>query len=458
MNSTQNSQAAFLIVVLIIATVVQCRKHYGKWLNPIAIIFVWWAGWLAVAEINFIGIPSPSYYLVSIIIIGLIFVLFGALTARRRNPIQQFEYSSYIQYTKIAKYIKLIIVFISGPVLWFGIQGLIKQSHLFSVSDYRGMALEGVGVYGSVIGYLFYNRIIAPLLFCCILWVQCCGNSRNKKEKLLMALVVVLVAVDSMGNLGRTTIYFMAIGLAYCWIFRNQRHNLTSYKFSKMHILGAAFVCWLIWMSQRRFAAGGMDAITLSSYFAIWYHTAGFVLFDIELNDSISRLNNSITFGQASFGGLIEYVLLMFRPIVQFDSVSHLNGIYQNEMKIIGYSDVLNAPIFSNAYYTVFYSLFQDFRWFGIIGGCFLYGRILNNSYRRYISSGNIADLYLLNALMFCGMFGIFQSPLESARFWMVIIFYIFIFKVKIKIKTSMKRMQIRQTSPDQDAITLTSD
>jgi len=174
-----------------------------------------------------------------------------------------------------------------------------------------------------------------------------------------------------------------------------------------------------------------MGLLGTLKYFAVWYHTLGFSLLDLELNNPMSRLNDAITFGQASLGGIINYFVYPLALVgIKLESVAMGNGIYQNYFIPIGFSEV-RGTIYANGYYTVFYSLFQDFRWPGVIGGCFFYGRLLNKSYSRYIWHGRFSSLYLLNTLMFLGLFGIFQSPLESPGFWVAVWGAFFIAKIE---------------------------
>jgi oligosaccharide repeat unit polymerase len=433
--SEQSYLLAFLIGLLTCVAAIVCRHRYGKWLNPIAIISIWWGGWLAVAEINIIGISAPSYYTSSIVVTALISCFFGALTGRKYKTFHPVNISVTKINKRIANYVGVCLLVIAGPIFWFSYLGLSMQSTVANAAEYRTVALEGVGVYGSVFGYLFYNRLVLPLFFCCILWLQCRGFGETMKEKWLAVLVVFLVIAESTGTAGRTLMFYLVIGIVYCWIFRAHRQNTIIAGWNKAKVLMVSFplIIWLIWMNQQRINTVGVGGLTISAYFAVWYHTAGFSLLDLELKDPFSRLNDFMTFGQASFGGLIEYVILILRPLVQYDSVAYLNGMYHSEFKLLGYSDMLSVPIFGNAYYTVLYSLFQDFSWFGIVGGGFLYGRFLNNSYCRYIHFGNFSSLYLLNALMYCGMFGLFQSPLESPRFWFAVFFAYFISRIESK-------------------------
>jgi oligosaccharide repeat unit polymerase len=450
----QNIPLSALIAVLTLSLVLLCRKSYTKWLNPITIISIWWGGWLAVAELNLIGIPAPSSYTVSVVLVAMISCCVGALTGRRyrgnRSSIGFKRNLSRVRAqtdalpvnistrplnSRIANYVAGCLLLIAGPVLWFSYLGWSLQASVVSIADFRSVALEGAGVYGSVFGYLLYHRLIAPLLFCCIVWLQCRGFSGTTKEKWLGFLVVILVMAESIGSTGRSLPYFLLIGIGYSWIFRAHRsaNSITGWTRVRVWLLAIPLVIWLIWMNQQRLSAEGVNLLTLSTYFTVWYHTTGFSLLDLELNDPASRLNEFMTFGQASFGGLVEYFILILRPFIRYESVSYLNGFFQSQFQTLGFSDLLGAPIFGNAYYTVLYSLFQDFSWAGIVGGGFLYGRLLNRSYRRYIRLGDFANLYLLNALLYCGVFGLFQSPLESSRFWFAIFAAFLISRIRLR-------------------------
>lgn len=229
-NMEQSYFFALLVGLLAVAAIMACRYRYGKWLNPIAIITGWWCGWLVVALVDIIGIDSPSGYLVSLIAIGMISLLSGALSGREYRTFQLIDYSNDLLYKRIARYLLALLLIVAVvPVSILLIKGLNLQAQIGNWLQYRGAAIGGEWghslLFESPTTQIAYAYIVDPLIFCGILWFQSRGIKLSGIERLLAALVTLLVISESISTGGRTTLYFMAIGMLYGWIFRTQHRG-----------------------------------------------------------------------------------------------------------------------------------------------------------------------------------------------------------------------------------------
>ncbi|MFL5482637.1 MAG: O-antigen polymerase [Gemmatimonadaceae bacterium] len=420
------------------AAAAACRRRYNVWTSPVVIIFLWWSGWLVVALEDFIGIPAPSLTLVTLVLTALVFFLGGAFSGsfrpgyvRDRSPSDE-----QVASERVVKFWLVVCLLIAVPVLKVFSVGASQVAVVGDLSSYRADALGGLQgkstLYGQSAAFeIFYGSIVSPLLFGALLWVIARGWRRPTKERVLFGLVALLVMLDSFAKFGRTTLYFFLLASIFAARFRANRSGSDptkanrSKKTRRLLSFGAlgALVALLAILSYYRL---GRHDITLSEtlgYFAVWYHTAGFALLDSELIDRASHLNSAVTYGLASIGGVYNYCVYAFHVLgVELPSVARDNGILHNDFVKIGYSDKLNVPIFSNAYYTVLYSVFQDFRWIGVAVLSFFFGFVVNGAYARFVTNGRDSRLYLIILYLYLGLFGIFQSPLESPMFWVPLI------------------------------------
>jgi hypothetical protein len=93
------------------------------------------------------------------------------------------------------------------------------------------------------------------------------------------------------------------------------------------------------------------------------------------------------------------------------------SGAYMAVPREVG-TDEQGEPILGNAFYTVLYSLYYDGRYLAVILFPLVFGYFLAASYLDWLKNGSLASLVMLVLLMYVGLFSLFQSPVESLRFW----------------------------------------
>ena len=410
-----------------------CRRRYRVWASPVVIVFLWWSGWLLVALLDLIGIPAPSVTLVALVMTAVFFFLLGALAGpyRRRRQIPVVDRADDDRSVQaMVKFWTVVSLFALVPVLIVFRTGA-SQLAVADLSSYRDDALGGARgastLYGSAAFEIFYGAIVSPLLFGALIWIVVRGWRPSLKERVLFVGVALLVILDSFAKFGRTTLYFFVIAVLLAARFRanaSTRGTGLVKRSRKTKLIAsvaalAVLIGLLAVLSYYRLGREDVSIGEILGYFAVWYHTTGFALLDTELTDRASHLNSAVTYGLASIGGLYNYVVYGLHVLgIEIPSVARDNGIIHNEYVRIGYSTALSVPIFSNAYYTVLYSIFQDFRWFGATILSFVFGFVVDRGYTHFVQDGRDSSLYLLIVYLYLGLFGIFQSPLESPMFW----------------------------------------
>jgi len=171
--------------------------------------------------------------------------------------------------------------------------------------------------------------------------------------------------------------------------------------------------------SVLRTESGGKKIENVFTHVLVKYHTAGFVLFDLELDDNLSSLNNNSTYGLGMIGGVERFVALCikqlnkdYKPIVARDSLSKFQqvGVDSNGIKIR-----------SNALYNIVYTLVRDGRYFALVFGGIVLGYISNVHF--YIWKNSLsAYSYAISIFMFSLMTtSLIRSNLESTSYWICI-------------------------------------
>ena len=179
----------------------------------------------------------------------------------------------------------------------------------------------------------------------------------------------------------------------------------------------------LIFYTTLNRAAENSELKAVFDDFVIGYHTAGFTLFDIHLNDSDFMLGDTSTYGRVSLG-TIEWAsgifLRRFDPNVGNLSIEAAEDLGQF---IIAGHDRLGKPIVLNAFGTILYSIYMDG---GIPLTLFLssfYGFLLLKYTSYSLKKREVYSLAVLLFLIYTGIFGIFQPLLMTGSFWPSLIY-----------------------------------
>ena len=176
------------------------------------------------------------------------------------------------------------------------------------------------------------------------------------------------------------------------------------------------------------------DFLTSSVSGFIDYNIIGFKIFDANLNNP-SSIIHSHTFGRSLFGQVDSLFSILYRLIVDkgFLPANSENAKYLDTFIDLGLKDVKNV----NAFGTVFFTLYRDFGYSGIILFPFFFGFLINLINLKFQRTKNPNYFMLGLFFIYSLTFSVYQSVFEGV-FWPMFLILIFIIKFpKISFKTS---------------------
>lgn len=401
--------------------------------RPINITIAWWVFWGFVSMFSLTGlyVPTQKTYLIwSLFVLSLF--LGGKIARYVKIDIEQLnperdrivENILNLSYKILTSLFLIVLLFL-----------IVRSTFLLMASEdppsYKFNAFSTL----DRVGILFNNRtaenlyflISSPVLFFLALFGLVDFWRNGKFQKLGSAFV--LNGMDAYIRLGRVNLYMMILLFSIVFIMTNN-HLVTFIRSKKKQLLVVflTFISILVIGAQR-----GYTPSQQLKLFVIDYHTVGFTLFDHELKDKSSPLNNNTTYGRLSIGGLETILTIMIRRFDKdYYSPALANSIRMADNSIIvGVEDpptrIFKGVKVYNSFYTLLYTFYSDGGYLGIILGGIILGFLLEYFYRKFLIQGKVIDLFLLILVVSVVLLSIFMSQLEIMRTWIVLILLIFL-------------------------------
>jgi oligosaccharide repeat unit polymerase len=420
--------------ILVVFTVLYYSLFKHFW-SPSLLVLIWWVFWFSVTVSTDIGFPKPSNALLFSFYAFLFFFALGSLLPAFLHftlPVPNNDCLLNFNNTMIR-----VWSVISLPVLFYF---WIKAARVLSEDSFLGGRNALIDFEGSthpVFGSSFIRNVVevfmaGPLLyFSLFAFVYLIRDSRV----LLSSVTCLGIYLYQSTELGRSQIYRTALLLFavffFLWIYR--KFVLSTKKLFLVLLVSLVFFCYVFSSTMSRFknnpSASWTDVATeLQSY-----HTVGFILYDLALNDPNSPLNTEIGFGRATFSGLwfpVTQVIRMFdKTYISFldewypyTAISHDLGIRTESGK----------EFLFNAYYTMLFPFFLDFRYPGICFFSLLLGFSASTCFLNWRKS--FFDFWFVTfmlLLVFCIM-NIFQPLTQRVYFFAASFLLIFsLFRIK---------------------------
>jgi hypothetical protein len=136
-------------------------------------------------------------------------------------------------------------------------------------------------------------------------------------------------------------------------------------------------------------------------------------------------LNQKLTFGRLTFGGLESLVTIVIRRFDRtYNSPALENAVKMSEYSALGF-DLIDGKKLAksfNSYYTILYTFYSDGRFLGLFLGGVLLSVLLSAFFTAWRTAGTIEPLVWIFFLLSVGIFGIFVSTFELMRSWQMVI------------------------------------
>lgn len=415
-------------------------KKYSIFL---VLILTWWCFWSFINSLDITGLFSIRQSTQNLYFLFFIGLLLGSILFRlkqKRVKLKNIIYIPRFKFKMLNQNIfKFYLICITPIVFYFFIRALYLMNTKFTMHEYRN------DVFGLLTGTstLFYHSGLISLLYFWIInpfqnaaiFIGISSKFYIKSNKVFI-LSILLLLMDAIIVAGRFALHFILTIIFIVLIFE-LLNSQTIVKFFKK-IRNYFFVVLLVFMITV-FITFIRESITIQSFYSslklyiLIYHSESFTILDREILNQNSIIHE-LTYGKSFFGGILKYPILFLNYFgMNLVSEESRIGAYLHKGIFIGYYDN-KAPIYLNAFGSIFFNMYRDGREYFIFGCGILYGYLVAN-FSKAFSSRNPLKVALLVSLIFIGIYGIFQPYIDGAILPSIVLIYLFLGIPSLKIK-----------------------
>jgi oligosaccharide repeat unit polymerase len=228
-----------------------------------------------------------------------------------------------------------------------------------------------------------------------------------KNEKKIFYISSLLMFLESTMRLGRFGLYYVLMMTFIAFILNTTKNIDVKSKFRRIILIFILIITIVGSLRESNFGN-----VLFKSLFE--YHTVGFTLLSNELNNQDSKLNNNLSYGMGTLGGL-DYVstLIIRRFYPTYDS-NYSYIVKDHHLPVETGYDPNGYPIYHNAFYTILFTLYADGREFFVFFIPLLIGIFLSFYYLKFKKTKYIFDFVIVLFFIFIFIFSLFQSMLQS--------------------------------------------
>ncbi|MBB4803678.1 oligosaccharide repeat unit polymerase [Flavobacterium nitrogenifigens] len=416
----------FLFSLINILYIIFLKIIFKKLLNPLSIIILWWAFWVVISYAGLTDLYKPDEYVLLLVFLlnsGLLFgSFFGVfICSGRKYHKELYKFKDDIFENKIKKIFDKTYKIVLPIVLFF----FLKAIYILAtkgVEGYRGLTFsdgdnEGI-LFGNPYLEILYSLTISPyILFYLLVGVYL---FIFKGEKKIFYVGSLLMFLESTMRLGRFGLYYILMMTFIAFILNPTKSKAIKTKFKKIIL---TFTLILLVVGGLR--ESNFGNVLYKSIFE--YHTVGFTLLSNELDDPSSKLNNNMSYGMGTLGGM-DYVSTLFIRRFSPTYDSHYSYMVKDHHLPVetGY-DRNGYPIYHNAFYTMLFTLYADGREFFVFFIPLLIGVFMGFYYAKFKKTNYIFDFLIVLFFMFVFIFSLFQSMLQSHIVFLALMILLYI-------------------------------
>lgn len=413
----------FFLIVMLGTSLIKDHNYY----NPLNIFLFIWLFICVLASFRLFGMMEYSYKGPLIILIGC-FGFFTGFNIAKRYRVKGIKKIPFISIDKNYQYeirenvftIMLLISIVVYLIMASAVIGLLVKG--FDPSTIREMyrdsgetAISGAAsslIYGSkslkqLASYFARPVIIASIPLCSIDIIDKRRISRNT------LLSIIATALFLISTFGRNTLLVIVVTIVSVFGIRKKRLS----KKTKKRIRWICIACVLVlaiafyYLSQSRASGSNSNGLQNAyAYFAI----------PVPLLDYWANIVNESDYFSFGFSYISGFVANIMNVLARF-------GMKPTPYRVAEYFNYNQVDhfiyVFSNykynAYVSLFFAFYLDFREFGVLIGSFVFGYIISRVYNKATNNNAYLAYYLL----------LLQSILWSFVRWeFVIVAYCFSF------------------------------
>lgn len=401
------------LILLTIIVGVSDKKIY----SPSVFFPAWWTVISFLAAIKAYTLNEVSVRIYGIVFIGCLSFVVGAQIAQKKRFIfgnRTDRRNGEVHYSVN----KLVMLGLFG--LSFILFGMIAiQSVRLLLSGYsmeyiRNMwqGEDSVTTGGfNLIQSGLYSYICCPFMYALIPF-SCYGIVHHIIKKYELVLSILLLILYVVGCGGRIMVLYMMLSLVLIYFSSKEqvKNVLRKHRFKIVLLIAIGIIVFLAMSASR-----GVTDMKKSIY---TYICGCMPHFEYRIN--VLEQDSAIFYGMSTLKGFLLPVLSLLNAtrIISYPTWFRNMLVYVNLQDRISIGQSLTI----NAFVTPFYSLFADFRIFGVIFGMLIYGYMCQRVYRKFLSHPDNMMYGCLYALLF------FSLVMSMARLQFTVTNYAYAF------------------------------
>jgi len=403
------------IFFTVLSLLIVLFAKYKKIVSPASIIVVWWGIWLFISDLDSSILFKPSDYTYILFLTMLISFSLGSLFVRVQQNI--FINNLSVSNNLINFFNKTYIVVLFICTFYFLKAMSILETR--GIEGYRALTFSSPDhvsiLFGNPYIEIIYDMLVPTYEFFYL--IVGITFYIHKIDKKIFYLSIIMVFLGSLMRLGRFGIYYIIILLSIAFLLKIKNKYLTRKSNFKLIFLAALILITIGGVRGNSFLKSFTNSL-------INYHTVGFTLFSLKLENPNSSLNENITYGEGVISGLNYLATLALRRIFPDYNPKYLSQVTAGFNKPVeaGINPETGYPVYYNAFYTILYSLYSDGRIFAVILVPFIIGYILGNAYLDYKVHRNLISFFIILLIMHLMIFSLFSSIFDSPKWWISII------------------------------------
>lgn len=424
---------SFLCITLVYIGIKLYKDNKGL---PLLVTLLYWLSMLIISNLSLTGYYIPSYESQALLILGFIsFTLGYYIVATKGIAIKetsdQFVPSKIILYSIVAMCAFFII-----PMLFITISYILSNGYVAYLALTRWAGGDVYVLFDFPAFYFIFSVVIKPAMIA--LFFVSFSLTRISRDYNTIFFISVLFLV-SVSLIYSTRIEILLVASAFFFDFllnfdkKSKRNKLVFL----VLLIAIASLLFLFSYFRTGGADGGMSIYDLFIRYVVEYHTVGFVLFDIGVDN---MNNHSSEHYYSLISTTVSILLFPIEKLAGLFGVEFVSPAMETRAQILERVVVGNNKD-SNAFYTLFYLFYRDGGVIGIAVMSAIFGasfRFFLNSYRNIeLSRSNIFG-FSNSAFCFYSFYSaILFPPQAQETYWFTLIFLnLLIIMLGIKKKT----------------------
>ncbi len=426
----------FLITIFLYTLMYFKTKRYT---NPLGLILLIWGTFLILSNFSITGLYVPSYSTQLIVILGLFSSVVGALLTNVKKESDKKEEN--LKEKKLFIFVFLFAGISIFILLYKAIDIFLNYNNFKEYIMFTKASEEGdIALYGT--GYLlgYINNITVAIIYSS-LFISTSMFMINGKKKLFI-FSFILIAIYTIVLSAREGFMLIIIAI-FMGVMMKYVNIQIKFKYIKKYLFIVLLALLFIFLVS--ITRGGTDIMYLINRYIITYHTLGFTMLDLELQNQYSYLNQNFTYGRASFG-FFEQFIAIYTKLIDRDLFTalftevrqhiHLQAIVGEDEK--GYMRF-------NSYYTALYPMYLDFRFYGVIFICGLYGYFITKFYLKWKINSSMYGFTMVLFLFYVGYGSLLMPAMIRPFFWPSFFIILIYYKYKILINFFQTKKDINK-------------